>query len=51
MRGLKPMLRPTVAAGLRVAPYMGAWIETGGLRQVGAGVGVAPYMGAWIETV
>ena len=34
----------------RVAPYMGAWIETLRLRKILIGLGVAPYMGAWIET-
>ena len=34
-----------------VAPYMGAWIETGhGLHDLCVLV-VAPYMGAWIETL
>ena len=34
-----------------VAPYAGAWIETGG-NPIAAGVaGVAPYAGAWIETM
>ena len=34
-----------------VAPYAGAWIETGGLRFDSSTVVVAPYAGAWIETM
>ena len=33
-----------------VAPYAGAWIETGILRAPCLRPGVAPYAGAWIET-
>ena len=35
---------------MRVAPYMGAWIETVGLDIYKPVKIVAPYMGAWIET-
>ena len=35
----------------KVAPYVGAWIETP-VQPLGGDVdGVAPYVGAWIETV
>ena len=37
-------------AKIAVAPYVGAWIETGTERCVCALVIVAPYVGAWIET-
>ena len=36
---------------MEVAPYMGAWIETGHQRERGHWQAVAPYMGAWIETL
>ena len=54
--------RPTRARGLKlsrllvhrhpsqVAPYAGAWIETGGIPKIYTGREVAPYAGAWIET-
>ena len=51
VRGLKPR-QPTVAAdGRRVAPYVGAWIETASARLSIVVVTVAPYVGAWIETL
>jgi len=34
----------------KVAPYTGAWIETGMRIQKTMRPGVAPYTGAWIET-
>ena len=34
-----------------VAPYVGAWIETGVGQIYLQGQLVAPYVGAWIETV
>ena len=33
-----------------VAPYAGAWIETGYFEATGMTDIVAPYAGAWIET-
>ena len=36
---------------VRVAPYVGAWIETTMLRMLSDEYIVAPYVGAWIETV
>ena len=36
---------------LRVAPYVGAWIETDMDGRSMNGMDVAPYVGAWIETV
>ncbi len=35
---------------MRVAPFMGAWIETDRLRLNHPPRLVAPFMGAWIET-
>ena len=37
-------------AGYAVAPYVGAWIETGGKITNNILYYVAPYVGAWIET-
>ena len=34
----------------RVAPYVGAWIETNKLETKFHDAQVAPYVGAWIET-
>ena len=39
-----------VPVGPLVAPFTGAWIETGRRNKTGAVVGVAPFTGAWIET-
>ena len=36
---------------MRVAPYVGAWIETASGDSRRGGGWVAPYVGAWIETV
>ena len=50
VRGLKLENRVTSGNALRVAPYVGAWIET--VVEVGSvsRLTVAPYVGAWIET-
>jgi len=37
--------------GLVVAPYAGAWIETGPPLAAREAQAVAPYAGAWIETL
>ena len=34
----------------RVAPYVGAWIETSIMGNAQSPARVAPYVGAWIET-
>ena len=34
----------------RVAPHVGAWIETSVSQGSGQADGVAPHVGAWIET-
>ena len=49
-RGLKQIQIYTRDYAEQVAPYAGAWIETGHMwRQLAFGL-VAPYAGAWIET-
>ena len=35
---------------MSVAPYVGAWIETGVNAYFSSQIQVAPYVGAWIET-
>ena len=50
VRGLKPVLAHRQRQPMYVAPYMGAWIETGRLVYGLQMAMVAPYMGAWIET-
>ena len=50
VRGLK-LVRVLLDGSVRhVAPYVGAWIETGWLRSKCQLSVVAPYVGAWIET-
>ena len=34
----------------KVAPYVGAWIETVDMSKFVVSASVAPYVGAWIET-
>jgi len=36
--------------GLAIAPFTGAWIETGWATPRAEDVEVAPFTGAWIET-
>ena len=49
-RGLKLYILGKFVQIYRVAPRMGAWIETPGLLQRWTHLSVAPRMGAWIET-
>ena len=35
---------------VRVAPYVGAWVETARKSNRLKSVDVAPYVGAWVET-
>ena len=51
VRGLK--LRPQLADLVqhRVAPRVGAWIETSVSIHMASSIKVAPRVGAWIETV
>ncbi len=40
----------SMGSKIRVAPYMGAWIEISlGILPLVSFILVAPYMGAWIE--
>ena len=50
VRGLKRTNRIKGHTCLNVAPYVGAWIETGMSGSVVKHLEVAPYVGAWIET-
>ena len=50
VRGLKLEKQGKQQAGINVAPYVGAWIETRAVCAVTIAQSVAPYVGAWIET-
>ena len=50
VRGLKPTLLYVSSLHTKVAPYVGAWIETDTLKNMLPSYVVAPYVGAWIET-
>ena len=50
VRGLKLALHVIFPLSLKVAPYVGAWIETILSCELLVPVSVAPYVGAWIET-
>ena len=50
VRGLKHNIYDVGEDGNRVAPYVGAWIETRLGRCPPVMYSVAPYVGAWIET-
>ena len=50
VRGLKLFALESCIARNKVAPYMGAWIETSSKKPSPNFLYVAPYMGAWIET-
>ena len=50
VRGLKHSMGAPWAQHTPVAPYVGAWIETGKTTIVTTDTTVAPYVGAWIET-
>ena len=49
-RGLKRIIFPRQGRLCRVAPYVGAWIETWIMSAFCTPLIVAPYVGAWIET-
>ena len=52
VRGLKQYEHLWSEIGIKVAPLMGAWIETRSQqRAVVRKLKVAPLMGAWIETI
>ena len=50
VRGLKHSFLAVACYLLPVAPYVGAWIETGWKPSCENTPSVAPYVGAWIET-
>ena len=50
MRGLKHIAFQCLDLCRRVAPRVGAWIETKGRCPLAVGDSVAPRVGAWIET-
>ena len=50
VRGLKLKKKDKIELVPRVAPYVGAWIETAEFDAIGMEATVAPYVGAWIET-
>ena len=50
VRGLKLSQIVMVQHGVKVAPYVGAWIETYLKEKPNFRNTVAPYVGAWIET-
>ena len=50
VRGLKLRRARSLRKGRKVAPYVGAWIETIMVKDSVAIIHVAPYVGAWIET-
>ena len=51
VRGLKLADTFNYEKQSKVAPYVGAWIETHGYRTNYQMFKVAPYVGAWIETL
>mgnify|MGYP000421118234 CR=1 FL=1 len=50
VRGLKQLFRKNQRKSGRVAPRVGAWIETASLILLQTKYYVAPRVGAWIET-
>ena len=50
VRGLKQTIFRIVEWQYKVAPYVGAWIETSDTYDRVTQKVVAPYVGAWIET-
>ena len=50
VRGLKQSAHGHYSICYRVAPYVGAWIETRQTTWCRNLPSVAPYVGAWIET-
>ena len=50
VRGLKLQKHGRLQEVPRVAPYVGAWIETARAAKRPTHTDVAPYVGAWIET-
>ena len=50
VRGLKHFVGASCDTDKKVAPYVGAWIETSCCCANICDMKVAPYVGAWIET-
>ena len=50
VRGLKRRLLTPSRYQKKVAPHVGAWIETGIAKSKSHSRDVAPHVGAWIET-
>ena len=50
VRGLKHAYGKYIAVYQRVAPHVGAWIETNFVSKLLNDKDVAPHVGAWIET-
>ena len=50
VRGLKRDVKAASVYCAKVAPYVGAWIETNKDKEQEQEELVAPYVGAWIET-
>ena len=50
MRGLKHSFYPVNRVKIKVAPNVGAWIETDRNSMWELSQRVAPHVGAWIET-
>ena len=50
VRGLKLLVIILTLLPTKVAPYVGAWIETSYVAGYVNSRSVAPYVGAWIET-
>ena len=48
---MKPVKRIAPVRIVAVAPYAGAWIETGTALKPVPVTAVAPYAGAWVETL
>ena len=51
VRGLKLKVGNIIDCMIKVAPYVGAWIETWKDVFILKHDNVAPYVGAWIETL
>ena len=51
VRGLKPKLIKKNLRVAKVAPHVGAWIETNTCYNFAHRLSVAPHVGAWIETL
>ena len=51
VRGLKPKLIKKNLRVAKVAPHVGAWIETNLTIDTDTKAKVAPHVGAWIETL